>query len=216
MKSATKVSQTRALLLIFLMTIGLFSTSCGDGSSGRNMEIPGINGPTVTLSADNVLIAMVFENLIIDGGLRYQIPKYPNSYIEISPDFESGGTLMAVSVSLDDIFGGVNQLDPQKLPGGRNLPGVASGSLPAVAFSIEKFHNMAFYLGPKVFGIFVPIKKLSIGQTIITTRFYSNSSRVGNLSLVGEDENGENAGLLLMLTMSKSRVKRLKRIARKY
>jgi hypothetical protein len=98
-----------------------------------------------------MMISMVFENVQLDGGLRYNIPKYKYSFLEISPDLESNGTLMQVSVSLKDIVdGGLDQLDPQKLPGGRNLPGVASGSLPAVAFSIEKFHNMSLYLGKDV------------------------------------------------------------------
>ena len=47
---------------------------------------------------------MVVEGIQLDGGLRYNIPKYPNSYLEISPDLQSVGTLMAISVSLDDIF----------------------------------------------------------------------------------------------------------------
>ena len=94
-------------------------------------------------------------------------------------------------------------LDPQALPGGRPLPGVPSGRLPAVAFSIEKFRNMSFYIGPQLFGIFVPISKLDIGENnIITARFYAGGNRAGNLSLVGADENGEYAGALLMLDLS--------------
>ena len=63
---------------------------------------------------------MVFENIILDGGLRYPVPKYPNSYIEVSPHLQSGGTMMSVSISLDDVFNGdLPRLDPQALPGGR-------------------------------------------------------------------------------------------------
>ena len=211
------LNKNRGLLLSLLLSFSLFTTSCGDGSDGRNISIPGVDGPTVTLQQDNVLIAFVFEKIHLDGGLRYNIPKYPNSYVEVSPDLQSGGTLMSVSVSLDDIFrGNLQNLDPMALPGGRPLPGVASGRLPAVAFSIEKFHGIGFYLGPKVFGLFVPLKKLGIGQSVITARFYSSGSRVGNISLVGEDQNGENAGILLMLDMGKSTKRRLKRISKRY
>jgi len=212
----TKQRFFKAIILSIFMGMSFFTTSCGDGSSTKNMEIPGVDGPRVTLNQDDVLIAMVFENVTLDAGLRYNIPKYPNSYIEISPDLQSGGTLMSVSIALEDVLGDVDGLDPQKLPGGRNLPGVASGSLPAVAFSIEKFNNMAFYLGPDVFGIFVPLKKLGIQGSIVTTRFYTGKSRIGNLSLVGEDENGEHAGLLLMLDMSGSRKKKLAKVAKNY
>lgn len=199
-----------------VISIGLFSTSCGPG--GYNLEIPGINGPNVKMFEDNVMITAVFKNVQIDAGARFNIPKYPNSYIEISPDLESDGTLMVVSVSLQDIFhnDNVDSLDPMTLPGGRPLPGVAGGTLPAVAFTIEQFNNMAFYLGPKVFGIFAPLSGLDMAGGIITARFYTGSKRVGNISLVGEDEEGENGGFLLMLDMKKKTKKKLKKIAKKY
>lgn len=212
----TKRVKTLTISLLFT-SFAIFSTSCGDGGSAKNIQIPGVIGPKVTLLQDNVLISMVFENINIQGGLRYNIPKYDNSYIEISPDLQSDGTLMAVSVSLQDVFGGgLDQLDPQALPGGRPLPGVVNGRLPAVAFTIEKFKNMSFYLGPKVFGMFVPLKGLNIGGSIVTARFYTGKTRTGNISLVGEDTNGENSGLLLMLDMGSSTKKRLKKVANKY
>lgn len=210
-------SRTKALVLSAALTAGILSTSCGDGTSASNIQVPGVNNMSVTLVQDNVLISMVFEGLQIQGGLRYNIPKYPNSYLEISPDLMSSGTLMAISVSLKDVFDtSLQQLDPATLPGGRSLPGVAGGRLPAVAFSIEKFKNMGFYLGPKVFGVFIPLKNLGIGNSIITARYYTGSNRIGNISLVGEDANGENAGILLMLDMSSSTQSQLKSVAKKY
>ena len=209
--------QKQSILLLTLLSIGLFGTSCGDGSDTRNISIPGVDGPTVTLQQDNVLISFIFEKVSLDAGLRYPIPKYPNSYIEISPDLQSGGTLMSISISLDDVFNGeLERLDPQSLPGGRALPGVAEGRLPAVAFTIEKFKGISFYLGPKIFGVFVPLKESHIGDSILTARFYSSGSRVGNISYVGHDENEENAGILLMLDMGRSTKKKLKKLSRKY
>lgn len=211
------LSNPKTLVLSFALTLGLFSTSCGNGTSASNITVPGINNMSVTLVQDNVLISMVFQSLQIDGGLRYNIPKYPNSYLEISPDLQSNGTLMSISVSLKDVFDtGLQALDPTTLPGGRPLPGVAGGRLPAVAFSIEKFKNIGFYLGPKLFGVFLPIKNLGIGSSIITARYYTGSNRIGNISLVGEDANGENAGLLLMLDMSTSVQTQLKAVAKKF
>jgi hypothetical protein len=171
---------------------------------------------SVTLVQDSVLISMIFQSVHLDGGLRYNIPKYPNSYLEISPDLNSAGTLMAINISLKDVLGGVNGLDPQTLPGGRPLPGVAGGRLPAVAFSIEKFHGMGFYLGPKLFGVFLPIGNLGIGNSIITARYFTGNNRIGNISLVGQDANGENSGILLMLDMSTSVQSQLKTYAKKF
>jgi hypothetical protein len=166
---------------------------------------------------DNVLISMVFDSIQLDGGLRYSIPKYPHSYLEISPDLQSAGTLMAISISLKDVFDtNLQLLDPQSLPGGRALPGVVGGRLPAVAFSIEKFHGVSFYLGPKLFGIFLPLKNLGIGTSIITARYYTGKNRIGNISLVGQDANGEHSGLLLMLDMNSNVQTQLKSYSQKF
>lgn len=199
-------SKTKVLLLSSLLVLGLFSTSCGKGgSSASNVKIPGVSTSAITLNNDSVLISFVFDQIQLDGGLRYNIPKYPNSYLEISPDLQTSGTLMSINIAIKDVAKAqVQGLDPQALPGGRALPGVATGRLPAVAFTIEKFHGMGVYVGPKLFGVFIPLKNLGIGSSIITARYYAGANRVGNISLVGADANGENSGILLMLDLSSS------------
>lgn len=199
---------------IAISTLG-FATSCGNNSSS-NIQIAGVSGPTVTLLQDNLMISMVFENVQLDGGLRYNIPKYKYSYLEISPDLQSTGTLMSISVSLKDIVdGNLEGLDPQKLPGGRALPGVAGGALPAVAFSIEKFNNMSFYLSKDVFGIFVPAT-VGVDGAIASFRYYMNQKAAGTISLVGNDEKGENAGILLMINLKGSTKSKMMSIYKKY
>ncbi len=198
-------TKTKVLLLSALMTIGVFSTSCGNGTSASNIQIPGVSKSAITLNNDSVLISFVFSAIQLDGGLRYNIPKYPNSYLEISPDLQSAGTLMSINIAIKDVANvGLQNLDPQSLPGGRALPGVSTGRLPAVAFTITKFKGVSFYVGPKLFGVFIPLNNLGIGNSIITARYYVSSTRVGNISLVGQDANGENSGLLLMLDLSSS------------
>jgi hypothetical protein len=198
-------AKSKVLALSGLMTLGLFSTSCGNGTSAANIQIPGVSKSAITLNNDSILIAFVFSSIQLDGGLRYNIPKYPNSYLEISPDLQSSGTLMSISIAIQDVANiNVQMLDPQSLPGGRPLPGVASGRLPAVAFTIQKFMGVSFYVGPKLFGVFIPLGNLGIGNSIITARYFVSSTRVGNISLVGADANGEHSGLLLMLDLSSS------------
>lgn len=219
MEQTNLTSRSRNFIVsgLFLLST-VFLAACGDGRDGRNIEIPGIDGPLVTLHNEHVLISIVFEELKVDGGLRYTIPRLGNSYIEVSPDFNSNGTLMAVYVAIDDILGdNFGRLDPQALPGGRPLPGVASGTLPAIAFSIEKFRNMGFYIGRNVFGVFIPFNNLgdAIGQSIITARFFSSGDRIGNISIVGHDSYGENAGILLMLNMDNQVQRQLKRYTRR-
>jgi hypothetical protein len=213
----TIFTRTKLIILSSLLTLGLFSTSCGNGTSSANMQVPGVQNMSVKLVQDSVLISMVFSSIQLDGGLRYSIPKYPNSFLEISPDLQSAGTLLSLNISLKDALNtNLQTLDPQTLPGGRALPGVAGGRLPAVAFSIEKFHGISVYLGPKLFGVFLPLKNLNIGSTIITARYYVGSNRVGNLSLVGQDANGENSGLLLMLDMNANVQTQLKAYAAQF
>ena len=215
--NATMTKTKSLLVAMCLVAAGIFSTSCGNGENGANLQVPGVKGPTLTLVEDQLLISAVFENLQLEGGLRYAIPEYPGSYIEIGPDLESNGTLMSVQVSLKDLLDtNLHQLDPKALPGGRALPGVPSGRLPAVAFTIEAFENMSFYLGPKFFGVFFPTK-VDIGMNnIITARYYGGKVRAGTLSMVGPDENDENSGFLLLIDMqSKVAEKIKKRVRRK-
>jgi hypothetical protein len=216
MLHTNSVWKFKKLTSAMLMSLTLLFTSCGEDSP-LNPDIPGVDGPTLTLNEDHLLVSVVFENLQLQGGLRYPIPEYDDSYIEISPDLTTGGALMAVNISLADIFdnAGLLQLDRQKLPGGRNLPGVPSGSLPAVAFTMPEFNNMAIYLGADVFGIFFPID-LGFDQQILNFRFHVGEKAVGNISLVGNDANGENGGFLLLMDITNAIERQANRIIRKY
>ncbi|MBK25329.1 MAG: hypothetical protein CME70_15145 [Halobacteriovorax sp.] len=201
----------------YLAVAGLifFSASCGDNQRD-NLKIEGIDGPHIALHQDQILITTVFEKIQIDGGLRYNLPKFENSYIEVSPDLQSDGTLMAVNISINDLLGDLAEiLDPQTLPGGRALPGVSGGSLPALAFTIKAWNNMTVYLGKDVFGIFYPFN-LDIDGAIATFRFYIGEKKAGNISLVGKDNDGENSGVLLLLEMDATTKKLLRKRARKY
>ncbi|MBC7714055.1 MAG: hypothetical protein H7177_12000 [Rhizobacter sp.] len=200
-----------------LASFSLMLASCGSGTSGTNIKIPGVDKLGVSVVQDNMLISMVLTKLNLTGGLRYNIPNYPNSYLELSPDLESSGTLLAISVSIGDTLNtSLQKLDPLTLPGGRALPGVAGGRIPAVSFSVSQFKNMSFYLGPKLFGIFIPVKSLAAINAIITSRYYSGSKAVGNISLVGSDASGENSGILLMLDLTPTVKSKLLSIAKKY
>ncbi|AYF43672.1 MULTISPECIES: hypothetical protein [Halobacteriovorax] len=217
MKNSLVFKQSKLLITSALVTLSLLTTSCGSGDSSKNLDIPGVDGPTVVLLQDDILIDIVLENVQVEGGARFNIPNYTNSYVEIAPDLQSNGTLLAFSVSLDDIFGGkADRLDPLTLPGGRAIPGVSGGALPAVAFSVPSIKNIAFYIGPQIFGVWVPVNGLNMSGAMLTTRFYTDSKRVGNLSLVGEDANGENGGFFLALTVSRSEERYLERMADRY
>jgi hypothetical protein len=187
-------------------------TGCGGAGTGSNPTISGVNGPTVNFVNGTVVVSMVFDNISIDGGATVPIPKYPNSTFEVGPDFQSGGMLVSLTVSATDFLGNQGAgLNPQTLPGGRPLPGVAAGALPAIAVAIPKLDNAVLYLGPSVIGVFIPFKQLNIAGTIATFRFYNSAkAAVGNISIVGSDANGANAGLLMMMDPALLGIKGLK------
>jgi len=176
-------------------------TACGGSGSGVNPKIEGVTGPDVELVNGRVVLSMVFNNVSIDGGATIPIPKYPNSSIQVGPDFQSAGTLLVLTINVADFLGDKGQFfDPQTLPGGRPIPSVAAGVLPAVAIQVPQIFNTVFYVGPEVLGFFVPFKKLDLAGSIISFRFHNKAGEpVGILSLVGSDASGQNAGILAMM-----------------
>ena len=107
---------------------------------------------------------------------------------------------------------GGRNLFPRMLPGDRPLPGVAGGKLQSVLFDLGSFKDITVYVGDKNFGIFVP-GPINIGPAIATFRLFIAKKRAGNLSLVGPDQNGENAGVLLLFDITAPAVQTwLKRI----
>lgn len=185
--------------LAVLMAITL--TACGGSSSGTNPTIAGITGPDVEVVNGRLILSMVFNDIHIDGGATIPIPKYPNSSIEVGPDFQSAGTLLVVTISVSDFLGDKGTFfDPQTLPGGRPLPGIAAGVMPAIAIQVKQLMNMVFYVGPQVIGFFVPFNKLNLQGAIVSFRFYNKAgSPVGMISLVGSDAQGKNAGILALV-----------------
>ncbi len=184
-----------ALYCVLLTTVSVLP-----GCKGSNTKIDGVDGPKAVYQNNVISISMIFKNLSIDAGASIPIPKYPNSSFQIAPDLQSGGTLLSLSISVPDYLnvGGAG-LDPQALPGGRPLPGVDGGALPAIAVKIPALNNSVLYVGPDVIGLFVPFR-VNTNGAIITSRFYNDDGdRIGNLSLVGADANGENSGILLLM-----------------
>lgn len=207
------VANNFRLFFCFLM-IG-FLSSCGNDST-RNIDIPGVTGPIFKMDQDNVVILTNFEAIAMDGSLKYNIPKLKYSMIDISPGLDSQGTDLTVSLSLKDLFENKNLiLENQFLPGGRNIPGVFTGKLPAIAFSIENFKGMKIYLSDEYFGIFYP-HDLGISQAIASFRYYQSKKAIGTISLIGSDDHDENAGILLLIKLDDSIKKQLEKIHKKY
>ncbi|MGZ3700939.1 MAG: hypothetical protein ACXWSD_04110 [Bdellovibrionota bacterium] len=183
------------------VAMALTLTACGGSSTGTNPLISGVTGPDVEVVNGRLVLSMVFNDIHIDGGATIPIPKYPNSSIQVGPDFQSAGTLLVLTISVSDFLGDKGTLfNTQTLPGGRPLPGIAAGVIPAVAIQVPQLANMVFYVGPQVLGVFVPFGKLNLQGAIVSFRFYNKAGApVGMISLVGSDAAGANAGILALV-----------------
>jgi hypothetical protein len=195
------LSRMKKLLASLALTL-VFVVSPAQSHAALNLSSYGITS-TATLENNTLLLSFVFQNLALDGGLRYSIPKYANSYIEISPDLESSGTLMALYIDLADLNGtGITTQSPTTLPGGRAIPGITTGKLPAVAFTLTNAKNVTVYASTTVFGFFIPVN-INLSNTIITAKFTFNSGKkYGLLSIVGKDSNSANSGILMLFSKS--------------
>ncbi len=187
--------------LTLLAPFCVMLVSCGSGEGSFNLDIPDVRGPKVKITENNLLISMVFENITAGSGLRYSIPKYPNSQIQISPDLHSSGAHMVLQLAKKDLLATpLAKMAPQYLPGGRPLPGV--DLLPMIGFSVEQFRHIAIYQGQKQLAIWIPLQSLNLKDNILSASYYNNNQKLGELSLVGEDKNGENSGMLLSINLS--------------
>lgn len=195
------VNMKKMAMASLMAVVALTFSACGGSGSGVNPTIDGVTGPDVELVNGRVILSMTFNNISIDGGATIPIKGYPNSSVQVGPDFQSAGTLLVLTISATDFLGDRGKLfDPQTLPGGRPLPSVASGQLPALAIQIPQLLNSVFYVGPEVIGLFVPYKGLDLAGSIVTFRFHNKAAEpVGILSLVGSDSKGKNAGILALM-----------------
>ncbi len=195
----------RAHVWILALALLVSASACGKGS-GKNPKIDGVTGPNVNFIDNKFTLSMTLQNVTFDGGLRIPVPKMPSSYVEFGPDFQSNGLLISIGVDAKDLLAltgnPANVLDPTRLPGGRPLPGVGSGELPGLAVQVPKLENIAFYVGSNVFGVFVPVQ-LPWKDYMGSFRFYDGAgNRIGNLTIVGQDGDGLNSGILLLINLS--------------
>lgn len=185
-----------------------FAVSCG--SQPELPKIEGIAGPFFNVQNGRVLISMTLQQVEIIGGGVFPLGFLNSSTLEVTPAQE-GGTLLQFGVDLADIEGtDWTVVPPTQLPGGRPLPGIVGGQLPAFAVTVPQLDNTTVYASKKVFGFFYPFKLGS--NVIVTARIVIGGKNVGNLSLVGEDSNGQNSGVLVLMNLNAAGKAHLKRL----
>ena len=212
----TKVAPIKVFLNFSLLLFITLTQSCSGEKAISNLKIPGLEGPFVSLVNKKILIDAVFtDKTFVKRDQKLALPKLKKSFLKIGPAMESGkGTALAFSIDINDVleesrfrFGNLT------LPGGRPIPGIKGGTLPAISFSVKKLHNMVFYIGFKALGLWIPLACYT-KKMIITKNFVIGKKVIGSLSLVGVDRNNKNAGVMLIINISAAQRKQLKKLAR--
>lgn len=200
----------KRLLSTFLIAIsGLFFTGCG---KNQNPQIEGLIGPNFDITQSKVIVTMVIEKVQFEGNGEFGIPYLENSMVRVSQTDK--GTKFEAVLDVKDIESSeVEFTDPQTLPGGRPIPGVVGGTMAGVAVEIPRLYHTTFYAGKKMFGVFVPFSLKMDG--IVTYRLFVNNKPIGNISAVGQDENGENSGVFLLFNIDLKMKKELLRMMKK-
>lgn len=135
----------------------LVMSGCGNKSVGGDAGIKGVGDFQFSVSSGNARLSVALETLRIEAGARVPLAQPAGAYIEMGPDFKSGGTLLVLSVPLSSLMKDYSNLPQVGLPDGRALPGVRQGALGAVAFELPAIGLTYFYLSGDAYGIFFPV-----------------------------------------------------------
>jgi hypothetical protein len=67
-----------------------------------------------------------------------------------------------------------------------------------MAFEMKDSGGLRFYIGSELLGIFIPVD-IGVKNAIATFRLRSDRARIGNLSLIGKDDDSKNSGFFFLL-----------------
>ncbi len=190
------------------LTVLFLQTGCGSRSSDGNGEVDAIGEFSFDIAGDRASLAVIFPLLEIDAGARVPLRGLGDSYVELSPDFDSGVTVFAASMDIAELFRNRGGLLNFGLPDGRPLPGVRVGSLPAQVVQLPLFGNSLLYRGSDIFGMFLPIDLGPLPLNITTRMRDQNGNIVGVLTAVAKFGNDSSSGALFLFPVEGSRSER--------
>lgn len=164
------------------------------GASKCNWFKPKVTLPDVKLTfGDPVTLSIPLKGEV-SVGVKMDIPDLAGAYVELVPQVGKKDAYVFISVPSKEFENEKFKLrDPATLPGGRALPKIAEGKLPAVAITIPQWNNVVFYLGLEVAGVFTPTRSKE-PDVNLTLPFSDNSGRqIGFITRIPQ-ENGANSG----------------------
>lgn len=192
-----------ARVILFLLGF-LLLPACGQYSGSGDGNIEGVSKYSFTVANGRATLAVVFDKLKIDAGVRIPLQRPADGYIEMGPDFNSGGTLFVISAPLASLLGGNGDLLQVGLPDGRPIPGVYNGVIGAVAVKLPLFGISYLYLGSDVYGIFLPLELPNV-PVIVTTKMRDEKGNIiGIISGIPKGSKGQISGVLFLFPVEGS------------
>ena len=185
--------------MIILSLVILFATSCGQ--TPKLPEIPGVKGPTFNLMDGKVMVTIKLLKANLNVGAKVPIPKTKDSFFEVSPNVEDGGTLVVFYLDVEDLKNmNIGIGEGNTLPDGRPIPGIPGGTLQGSLRADTELLDMSFYFHKSLFGFFIPLGWDTNGfggywNVVI------NNKNIGLLGAVSSDSQGHGAGIILFLRL---------------
>lgn len=189
----------KKLYLILL----LFFSSCL--KQGSIVKVPGVEGPLINLQDGKIILSLGLEELEVQSGATIPIPKLKNSNLTLAPKLE-GGSIFQINFDPKDIENEEFKIVPQStLPDGRAFPFMIGGTLPAIAINIPKAFNSTFYASNNVFGVALPFSIPRDFNSSIHYRLKINDKNIGLVSLIGPENEDQEAYFVILLTLENIR-----------
>lgn len=178
---------------------GLMLTGCGSRSASGDGIAGVVSKYQFNIKDGRAILSVTFPSAGIEAGARIPLTRPSGAFIELTPDFESGGTLFVLSTPLASLGG--NGLPVIGLPDGRPLPGVRNGRLPATAANLPVFGSTYMYMGSDVFGLFIPFGLGSLPLTVTVRIRDDKGNLLGTLAAIPKGSTGAVSGILFLFPM---------------
>jgi hypothetical protein len=159
-----------------------------------------------------VMITMKLLKANLNIGAKVPIPKTKDSYFEVSPNVEDGGTLVVFYLDVEDLKNmNIGIGDGNTLPDGRPIPGIPGGTLEGSLRADTELLDMSFYFHKSLFGVFIPLGWDTNGfggywNVVI------NDKNICLLGAVSSDGQGHGAGIVLFLRLEQLKERQFQKL----
>lgn len=202
-----RVSNLRLLILsTFVLALQI---GCAPRNSSGDGPVPQFGKFDFQIASGAARLSAVFPLLEIPTGATIPLTGLGNSYIEVGPDFESGGALFVANISLADLLRNPDSFPRVGLPDGRPIPGTRLGSLPGRAVNLPAFGTSLLYSDRDLFGLFLPIDLGNLPVNITTRMRDAEGNIIGMLTAVAKGGASGASGALFLFPIEGTSAQRI-------